>query len=298
MYSVPGVIWATCIFESTCVIVRYYYEKETSANDSDAIERALNSHLRPPAGFCIKSERLNGKPVCRKTALCPGQPVNDPSGVRNRCIGGFVNVEGKGFHALVAGHGLQEGHQLKYADTDKTFGTVTAVCCTDDMEAGTCDAALIKLDGGFTTSVHVRDQVERSLSTRFKRPRNNMQLQKFCNNPEGAVGIVKHNDYTSYAAPPSPARCFAVVSSNGDDYRFHEAGESGRLVSTIPAMNGVTDEVVNPVGMLVSTEFVEKTEDGCGYTVSIAVPLERSLHQLSSQPYCDNKALSIVGVAE
>jgi len=237
--------------------------------------------------------------VCTKTASQPGEPITD-SNAFGRRIGAFVTVGMRGMHALTAGHGLREKHQIRHSNGNKSLGMVEVVRCTDEIVEGTCDAALFKLNGGASTFVHVDDYVVRSLSMTCKRPLKDLAVEKYSNDPNRVTRTVKYPDYTRYDETGAviAARCFAIVSPNDEEY-FHENGESGLIITTVPPSDGnatVSDQIVNPVGMLVSTDFLEKTNDNRGICLSVAVPFGRTLHQLSKNPYCNNGSLALIGV--
>ena len=208
----------------------------------------------------------------------------------------FVDVDGKGVHGLTSGHGLQEGQQVMCRNWTRPFGTVVAVVSSDDHDEGTCDAALVKLDGGFRTTVRVNEQAERCLSANIQTPRCKLQIQKFCDNPEALQGSVKYEDYTSITS--SSARCFAAVtaSTSPEEVSLHEEGESGIIVTTSPSDQDAHEQLVSPVGTLVSLEFLQRTDDGRGDSLSLGVPLERTLRILSDHPYCGGRRLRVVGV--
>ena len=207
----------------------------------------------------------------------------------------FYNVTGKGTHALLAGHCNRKGENVFHIErnNDNVITTdmgVVRVCQNEHVRRGSIDAALAKLNDDIPYSSHVQ------IGTRTVHldpdpgdVLGGTVVHKFCNQADPVRGIVKYANYNHLNVA---FKCTAIIKEDSEGY-FHDVGESGTIV-----VADKPDDVntVKGVGILFAKGFLPKTEDETGkelgYQLSLAVPLKRSLHSLSTDDYCSGSKIN------
>jgi len=152
------------------------------------------------------------------------------------------------------------------------------VYCIRDWQ--TYDAALAKVDNiSYTKSVTYEGGQLHLSATPVKAVKGAV-VQRFPPRPMASRATIRHVDYNSLLH--DVYGCIAVITDNRED--FHGPGESGLLLTSLPLAE--FPETVDPIGMLFFIEFVEKTDDGRGYHLSLAIPMAKNLEKLQEENYC------------
>ena len=73
---------------------------------------------------------------------------------------------------------------------------------------------------------------------------------------------------------------------------IHGDGESGKLITTVPARVGY--DQVHPIGTLVAIQEIKRKDSGVEDEYSIAIPIDHTLHRLSTTEYCGGRPVKLI----
>lgn len=113
-------------------------------------------------------------------------------------------------------------------------------------------------------------------------------VQRFPPQPMASRATIRHIDYNSFEH--DVYGCIAIITDNRES--FHRFGESGLVVTSLPSEE--FQRRVDPIGMLFFLEFVERTDDGRGYQISLAIPITKNLEKLREDGYCGGREISFL----